>query len=904
MWQRRIALGVVVLLVAAGLRVVGLSDYPPGPHYDEAANLIIARTVAFGGARPFPMVENYQGREVLYYYLAAPLLHTVHNSRFALQLLGVYANVLMVAFTMALTWRMFPRGRGWLVGVLAGIVAAVSLPQVLLARQAFRAITLPMMQALTLALLWRGLSARRGTGWLIVAGIMGGATVYTYNSSRLFPIWLALAGLVLLVGSPATDRLRRLRQGAWFFGPMIAVGLPFAHYAVQSPDVFFGRLYEVTGSADAVTLPESVWLHAKMFFVHGETLLRYNPTGRPYFTPLEGATLMLGLLWALWRAIRERDALTRAGWALLLMSPLMVIPSVIATGGLPPNHMRSVGMVPLVFIVVAVGFERVLRPVRRDSLVIGFALLLLGAGAYHTGDVYARWASRADLYYDTDADLAAAALWLSDADNVPADTPVYVAARDRYHPTVTVFDTPPVRWLGTDTFFIPPAGERLAVFPRSAPVPDEWADWLAPYRVAPESLPQAPDNRAAFDAYRLNADMPLPESLAPYPAGPRTPNLALMSRWSGGAFPNGPVTVANAWAVLTPPSDEDLTPLVHITDTLGHVIMRGESFSVGTHQWESDETLLQRVPDMRVPVGTPAGDYDVMWAWVARGRDAYQPYTLDDELAGVWTHAGTLEVLRPMQFPPADDVPRDVPASVDVADGVRLIGWNYLPEQVRPGETFSLTLHWQSVPHTRRADMRYTIHAGDTPLELDAPLLDAQPTSTWIDGQLMTERLHVTLPRTLANGDYPLTLHADDVPPVSLATLTIDGAPRLFDPPTVDTTPHMPLGDSLRLYGYSIDRDTSQLTLVWQADAVTTTDYTVFVHGLDATGAIVTQYDRYPQVDYPTSLWLDGEYVVDVYTLDAAPNVTDVRVGMYDATTGTRLIFADGASTHDIVWRR
>ena len=47
----------------------------------------------------------------------------------------------------------------------------------------------------------------------------------------------------------------------------------------------------------------------------------------------------------------------RAAYVLALLSPLMVIPSVISVGGLPPSNTRSLGMVPLIFVLVAIGAE-------------------------------------------------------------------------------------------------------------------------------------------------------------------------------------------------------------------------------------------------------------------------------------------------------------------------------------------------------------------------------------------------------------------------------------------------------------------------------------------------------------------------------------------------------------------
>ena len=74
--RRFLFLAMVIVLLAAGLRLSGLAAIPPGLHYDEAANAQFVQDIAFGGFRPL-FIEAYTGKEVLWFYAAAGLVRLV-----------------------------------------------------------------------------------------------------------------------------------------------------------------------------------------------------------------------------------------------------------------------------------------------------------------------------------------------------------------------------------------------------------------------------------------------------------------------------------------------------------------------------------------------------------------------------------------------------------------------------------------------------------------------------------------------------------------------------------------------------------------------------------------------------------------------------------------------------------
>lgn len=899
-----IVLATLILLIAAALRLLflndgviaspGMANYPPGVHYDEAVYLLVTRSVAFDGARPFPILEAYQGREVLYFYLNAPLLTLFHDSTVTLRWFGVFSNLITIAASIALGRMMFRGSRGVIVGLAMGVGMTIAFPQVWLARQAFRAVTLPLMQALTLIVLWRGLRGTQRYGWLIAAGICAGLTLYTYNSSRLFPVWLALGGLVLLIADRQHLR-QRIVQGAVFFGVFALVAAPIIVYAFQRPDVFFNRLNEVTQPEQSITLLQSVMLHARMFFIEGDPYVRYNIPGRPYLTFPEGVFMLVGAAIAAGRLLRAGSPLEKAAYALALLSPLMVIPSVISVGGLPPSHMRSLGMIPLLFVLVGLGYEQAVstlsRLITRQQMFgmtrylrvgfVGIAAWVL-IGGFLVGDAYFKWAAQPVVYYENDADLVRASQWGRQA--CPADCILYIAAKDRPHPSVMIANLPNVTYLGTDSLFFPPPGRTgIAIFPNSAPSPEEWRSTLmngAPtYLSTPNAAPEP------FEWYTLTSDA-VPRDLSTPNAAARNlfvSSLGVQTAYT--AYSGERVALSTVWRIDAPPTTDDLTPIVQLEDEQGVVIARDMPYITQTDQWRIGETYLQRI-FLDIPVGTPQGEYALDVAWVARVSDQYQPYLN----GAVWERVGTLTVQSARQQFAPDALMPELRIDQDTGTGMRLLGHDRLPVLARPGETLQLNTYWQAAPlqTARQRASGYQVSLNDI------LVYDADWGQALRDGDLLTERALIQIPRDQANGMFTLELQIDDES-ITLGVLTIEGTARRYQPPPVAQRVDALYGEAITLYGYTLHIDETGVTLdvVWRAEQVMTVDYTIFVHVVDAQGAILDQIDIMPlQNTYPTRRWQPGEFVLEQYLfpIALAARADALRVGIYQPETGQRLM--------------
>src|SRR5512137_918587 len=135
---------VITLLIAAFLRLWQLDTLPPGLHYDEAADTIIAQQIARGESAPI-FVAAYTGKEVLFFYWAAAWMKLVGPTVFAMRLAAALLGVLTVAVTTWTVDQLFASRRQKSFGsegvaLLATIFIATSFWHVLLSRLGFRSI--------------------------------------------------------------------------------------------------------------------------------------------------------------------------------------------------------------------------------------------------------------------------------------------------------------------------------------------------------------------------------------------------------------------------------------------------------------------------------------------------------------------------------------------------------------------------------------------------------------------------------------------------------------------------------------------------------------------------------------------------------------------------------------------
>ncbi len=251
------------------------------------------------------------------------------------------------------------------------------------------------------------------------------------------------------------------------------------------------------------------------------------------------------------------------------------------------------------------------------------------------------------------------------------------------------------------------------------------------------------------------------------------------------------------------------------------------------------------------------------------------------------------------------------------------------PPVISAGEYLRYTLFWQAdglVDQNYHAFVHLTDHEG-VPLvqedQLPGPLFHAP--QLWNGYRPYNDSYLLRIPADAPSGLYWPGVGLYDFATLDRLPLPDSDADRDADryllPPIkilgtpvgkAESTSGAKFGDMATLLGYtnsesSVPRqqgDELMLTLYWQSNSATATDYTRFVQVYDQTLGMAAQFDSPPQNGgNPTGVWVPGEVIEDPITLTVQPNAQPgtygIYVGFYNPADGNRLPVWNGAGEQD-----
>jgi hypothetical protein len=905
------------LLIAAALRLWQIDALPPGLHYDEAADTILAEQIARGESAPL-FIEAYTGKEVLFFYWAAAWMKLIGPSVFAMRLAATLIGLLTVAATYRAVSEIlascivrtgcracpeYSEGMqdagGKQVALLAVIFIATSFWHVLMSRLGFRSISEPLLQALALAALFRGLRLNQAR-WFGVAGALIGLNLYTYLAARLFPVALALIFLYFIL----FDRGRRLKRLIQLLVTTAAASIVFAPlgvYFLQHPAAFLTRIEQVAPHSDqAASLLDNLLRALGMFFVNGDPYIRFNVPGRPLFPFLLGGLFLAGVIVACVGLFRGRTLQRRGAYfSLIALTLIMLLPTALAVNEITPSNLRAIGLMPAVFVFPALGAWWLMKSIWtrictdytdkcKKSVFIcvhlcPIFLVLVAATIEVSVTYFGQYVSEPQLYIQSDGDLADIAAVLNRTD-MRRDQ-VYIAALHYRHPTVAALAEHygDYKWLSGRRVIVLPNGPADLFFARLA-LPDE--TWLR--RFLPDSTliaaPLAPDGQPNYRAYHLDAQ----PALAPHiQLDVNFGNIIQLLGYD--REPNPAVSVTLYWRVLNPPDRSDYSTFAQLRDPWGFEWGQAGSFDYPSEEWSPGEIIINQI-DVPIDAGAPPGNYELRVGLFSQGVNQRVNIVAADGGFG-----GTVARLAPLPIERAATAatPLNIGTRLDreVQPGLKLLGYSPAATSVKQGAPLIFTLFWQSTATLKDEPVTLQLSQSTTttPLTTTSPVHGTYPFERWSPDEIVADRYRLRTPTDLTPGRYTLEVIVGRGAPIELGALELYRGNRVVDEPPIAQRIESMLGDSIELVGYNLGRtaDSSQLTLVWRAVQPIEYDYTVFTHALDGAGRLIGGQDNQPvKGAYPTSWWIPGEYISDAYTL---PLADTIEVGLYDPETGARL---------------
>lgn len=873
-----------VLCLALLLRVYRLSELPPGFHYDEGANALLTELL-LDSRRPVAIFPAYAGRESFIFYFFAASFWTLGHSVWSLRLPVALLGVLAVAGVHRLTWELlwtWPVERRRWAAAGAALFLATSPWHVVLTRDAFRASTVGLVGALFLAAwvrAWRE-GARRALGAYAIAGLLLGLLAYTYSAVRVLPLAvLALAGWVVW------------RRGRAALVGMAAMGV--VAFVVVAPLVWalwrmpehltlragqtsvFGEKW--TSGPVSEELRQSALAAAGMLFVRGDPTPRFNAWAAPIWDPVEAVLAGVGLVLLL-RPLRKRRASmpVRPGAVVLVWGAVASLP-VLLSADVRPTFVRSVGLLPLVFVPPGVGLAWLAWRLRSSWARAGLVGLVAAGALVHVSTLYFHdWAGDPATHFDYQGPETIVARLARE--EVEAGHTVLVAARDYRNPAMAFLlgGADRVRWFD-GTWSLPAPGEpsEVSYLAATADLSRRWRE------VLDGAAHQRAAVRTAWGGEVARLWRVRPEALGVSRAVERSLNgeLGLLAAYLDGEAPRGrSLEVAVDLTVLRSAGERALA--VHLVDREG--FSRGQVDNLGypAGEWRAGDRFLQR---WELPVGAdiPPGRYEVRLSMTDGGGRLLPTLDADGRQVGVAIG------LREVRIRSEGGLVLPVQGT-EVAPGLRVIEASVLATEVVPGDTLGLRVRWQrGEGPAAREPLRVML--GEESWSVEP--VEGYPVEEWREGEVLETRHRLPVPIDAAPGEHEVRLGRN----VVVGRVRVAEVPIVLQEPEVPQRVEARLGGFARLLGWEVSEagtgEPLTLTLYWQALEPADQPYKVFTHLLDVTGRLVAQHDSVPVGGArPTTGWREGEYLVDPYTLvPPASGEFTVEVGMYHPETLERV---------------
>ncbi len=644
MVKRHLWLLLVIMMFAAALRLVGLTEVPPGVTHDEADHGLDAWGVV-NGDRPIYFTVGF-GREPLFDYATAAVMNIIGPSFLAGRLTAVYFSLIMIAGTYAWVSRAF----GYRVALLTAAGLAVSFYAVMTGRQALRSITLPALFVLAVLSFWRGnqiviagdeeptgerqLPIESGWshyGYYLLAGLILGATIYTYPPARI--MWLLFPLFLLFLLLFERKQFSRLWPGTTVMLVTAALlALPLVIHLATNPSAET-RLADLSTPLQSLTegnfepLKRNVVAGLKLLTFQGDDQWRYNIAGRPVLGPIVALLFLSGFVAALWRigvGIRNRQSIWPAAtaffaivWLLLGLSPALVT-------GVELSTTRIIGLQPVLYLFPALALNTAVKSLRlpRNVAFSLLVLLFVAVGFQTVRDYFIVWAETPEVRVQYESTTVMAVKYLNDLGM--GQSALSTTTPDRFHsPAVGLLtqNNPDVelRWFdGRHSLLIPQGEESTILFTGFSPLNPALEPYFSAVQV--DELPQlASDLDRPVTVYEVDGRSLVNKWQSSFDQDEISPDGVILPVLFGDAVellgydliptsasPGDQVRLVTLWRTHQPLDDAAI--FVHVLGADGLPLIQEDRLDVPSYAWSAGDVFLQ-LHELTLPASISQGQY-------------------------------------------------------------------------------------------------------------------------------------------------------------------------------------------------------------------------------------------------------------------------------------------------------
>jgi len=414
---------ILILAVAAFARFYALDLYPHGLQSDEANNGLDALKW-LGGAAYTPYAETNEGQATLFTWIIALFIQLFGQSVTALRMAAATVGALTVLAFYALARECYDQR----IALLTAALLAADRWHITFSRIVYELILVPLVISLQILFLIKALKTGRRRWWAL-AGAMLALGLNTYTAYRVAPVFMLAYFAWWLITH--RQRLRRDLEGMGVFAAaaLIAVA-PLGVYTIRHWSIFISRVNHISVFRDVETAGSyaPIWsnLHKAllMFNYQGDAAPLNNLPGAPMLHAAVAALAVVGLIWALRWFWKELPALY------LLWFGSFISLAVLSVAHEAPNVRRPIGLIPLIYLLMAVVFtglwqawQRAFGAKRTRPLFILLTALVLFVMGANLNAYFRVQAVDQAVWYAYSPEESAIGAYLA---ALPADMPIYM----------------------------------------------------------------------------------------------------------------------------------------------------------------------------------------------------------------------------------------------------------------------------------------------------------------------------------------------------------------------------------------------------------------------------------------------------------------------------------------------